>query len=256
MSNDLILKAVNVNKKFKIEKSIFSMENAYIDVLKNVSLDLERGQILGIAGESGSGKTTFAKIISGLINFDSDEIIIDKKNISEYSRRELARKVQMIFQDPFSSLNPKLSVGTTVYEAMDVKNDRAGRAIEILKSVGLPEDSLHKYPHQFSGGQRQRIAIARALTSEPEIIIADEPVSSLDISIQAQIMNIFLDLKDKLKLSYIIILHDLNLLAAISDNIAIMKNGEIVEYGTSEEIINNPKDIYTQKLISSIPVIP
>src|SRR3989339_77741 len=208
MLNDIILKTLNINKSFKIERNIFNPGNIYIDVVKNVSLDLKRGQILGIAGESGSGKTTFAKIISGLLSFDSGEVVIDNKNILDYTRHELARKIQMIFQD------------------------------------------------QFSGGQRQRIAIARALTSEPEIIIADEPVSSLDISIQAQIMNIFLDLKDKLKLSYIIILHDLNLLAAISDNIAIMKNGEIVEYGTSEEIINNPKDIYTQKLISSIPVIP
>ncbi|OGS33230.1 MAG: hypothetical protein A2474_00990 [Elusimicrobia bacterium RIFOXYC2_FULL_34_12] len=252
----MILKTLNINKSFKIERNIFNPGNIYIDVVKNVSLDLKRGQILGIAGESGSGKTTFAKIISGLLSFDSGEVVIDNKNILDYTRHELARKIQMIFQDPFSSLNPKLSVGTIIYEAMDNNINKTERAIEMLKSVGLPEDSLHKYPHQFSGGQRQRIAIARALTSEPEIIIADEPVSSLDISIQAQIMNIFLDLKDKLKLSYIIILHDLNLLAAISDNIAIMKNGEIVEYGTSEEIINNPKDIYTQKLISSIPVIP
>ena len=198
------------------------------------------------------------------MDYDSGEIFIDDRNIENYSRYELSKKIQMIFQDPFSSLNPKLSIGTTISEAIKTKklvlNDMKDInlddiAANILNLVGLSGDAMQKYPHQFSGGQRQRIAIARALAKDAEIIIADEPVSSLDISVQAQIMNLFLDLKENLGLSYIIISHDLNLLSAVSDNIAIMQNGKIIEYGQSEKIMNRPENPYTQKLISAIPVI-
>jgi ABC-type glutathione transport system ATPase component len=257
MSNNLILKTTNINKAFQIRKNFFTdTATTNIKAVENVSIVLEKGKILGIAGESGSGKTTFAKIIAGLMLQDSGVVMIDNKNILDYSTVDLATKVQMIFQDPFSSLNPKLSIGTIVTEAIKTKNKNALElASEILKTVGLPNDSIKQYPHQFSGGQRQRIAIARALASVPQIIIADEPVSSLDVSVQSQIINLFLDLKDKLGLSYIIISHDLNLLGTISDEIAIMQYGKIVEYGNSQEIINNPKNSYTQKLISAIPKI-
>ncbi|MFH0948115.1 MAG: ATP-binding cassette domain-containing protein [Elusimicrobiota bacterium] len=257
MLNNLILKTVNINKNFRIEKNFFSNSIVSVRAVENASIELKKGEILGVAGESGSGKTTLAKIMAGLLNFDSGEIFIDDKTMENYSRYELAKKVQMIFQDPFSSLNPKLSIGTAITEAIKTKNNKNLDAMStnILNLVGLSSDTKQKYPHQFSGGQRQRIAIARALASEPEIIIADEPVSSLDISIQAQIMNLFLDLKKNLGLSYIIISHDLNLLSAVSDNIAIMQNGKIIEYGQSEKIMNRPENPYTRKLISAIPVI-
>jgi len=217
---------------------------------------LKNGDVMGIAGESGSGKTTLAKIVSGLLDYDSGEVFINDRELKNYSRYELSKKVQMIFQDPFSSLNPKLSIGTAITEAIKTQNQNLSeKAIEILNMVGMAPDTMQKYPHQFSGGQRQRIAIARALASKPEIIIADEPVSSLDISVQAQIMNLFLDLKKTLGLSYIIISHDLNLLSAVSDNIAIMQNGKIIEYGQSEKIMDSPENPYTQRLISSILTI-
>ena len=164
----------------------------------------------------------------------------------------------MIFQDPFSSLNPKLSVGTVIAEAAQAavgKRELARDPVDILKMVGLAENVLKQYPHQLSGGQRQRVAIARALAVEPEIIIADEPVSSLDISVQAQIMNLFFELKEKSALSYIIISHDLHLLETAADNIMVMKNGKEVEYGPSDGILKNPQDDYTKKLIASIPEI-
>lgn len=255
MLNNFILKTVNVNKNFCIEKKFFSNKTVAIRALDNASIELIKGEIVGLAGESGSGKTTLAKIIAGLLDYDSGKIFIDDRNIENYSRYELSKKIQMIFQDPFSSLNPKLSIGTIIKEAIKTEKNPDDMVLNILNWVGLPSDTIQKYPHQFSGGQRQRIAIARALASEPEIIIADEPVSSLDISVQSQIMNLFLDLKKNLGLSYIIISHDLNLLSAVSDNIAIMQNGKIIEYGQSEKIMNRPENPYTQKLISAIPVI-
>ncbi|MFH1540379.1 MAG: ATP-binding cassette domain-containing protein [Elusimicrobiota bacterium] len=263
MLNNTILKTVNINKNFLVKKKFFSNKTIIVKVVENISIELKKGEILGIAGESGAGKTTFAKIIAGLLDYDSGEIFIDNKNLKNYSRYELSEKVQMIFQDPFSSLNPKLSIGTVITEAMKTKNNKnffekasqTEKASQALNLVGLSSDAIYKYPHQFSGGQRQRIAIARALAKNAEIIIADEPVSSLDISVQAQIMTLFLDLKKNLELSYIIISHDLNLLGAISDNIAIMQNGKIVEYGKSEKIMNRPENPYTQKLISAIPTI-
>lgn len=258
MSNNFLLKTVNINKNFCIEKNFFSNKTVAVTAVDNASIELKKGEILGIAGESGSGKTTLAKIIAGLLNYDSGEVFIDDRNLKNYSRYELSKKIQMIFQDPFSSLNPKLSIGTMIAEALKTKKPVKNIddiASAILNLVGLSADSTQKYPHQFSGGQRQRISIARALASEPEIIVADEPVSSLDISVQAQIMNLFLELKENLRLSYIIISHDLNLLSAVSDNIAIMQNGKIIEYGQSEKIMNSPENPYTQKLISAIPVI-
>ncbi|MBI5573772.1 MAG: ABC transporter ATP-binding protein [Elusimicrobia bacterium] len=255
MLNNLILKTVNVNKNFFIEKIFFSNKTATIRAVDNASIELKKGEIVGLAGESGSGKTTLAKIIAGLMDYDSGEIFIDDRNIENYSRYELSKKIQMIFQDPFSSLNPKLSIGTIIKEAIKAKKNLDNIAVNVLNMVGLSSDAIQKYPHQFSGGQRQRIAIARALATEAEIIIADEPVSSLDISVQAQIMNLFFDLKKNLGLSYIIISHDLNLLSAVSDNIAIMQNGKIIEYGQSDKIMNRPDNPYTQKLISAIPVI-
>lgn len=270
MSNNLILKTINVNKTFEVKRNFFAGESAArTTAVKDVSVELTKGKILGIAGESGSGKTTFAKIVSGLMEYDTGEIFISGREIAGYSEYDLAKKVQMVFQDPFSSLNPKLSVETIITEAIHPPTNRLTigggvktghknaiiRAKELLDIVGLNKDSLQKYPHQFSGGQRQRIAIARSLAVEPELLIADEPVSSLDISVQAQIMNLFLDLRTRLGLSYIIISHDLNLLAAVSDEIAIMQNGEIVEYGESMNIMNKPENPYTQKLISAIPAL-
>ncbi len=254
----IILEIKSAGKRFSRSSGMLKKDARGAMAVDGVSLSLKKGEVLGIAGESGSGKTTLAKIACGLLKPDSGGIIVDGKNILDYSRKGLAGKIQMIFQDPFSSINPKLSIGTAISEAAGVrgvKRDLQGRAKELLGMVGLPESILKQYPHQLSGGQRQRVAIARSLAAEPEILVADEPVSSLDMSVQAQIMNLFFDLKKKLGLSYIIISHDLNLLAVACDNIMVMKSGKAVEYGPARAIIKNPQNEYTKKLIDAIPRI-
>ncbi len=251
----------NVSKYFSIESKLFRHKTGTITAVDKVSFQINPNEILGLVGESGSGKTTLAKLITKLYKPDTGNIFIDSKPINSYPAKKLASKIQMIFQDPFSSLNPRLSIGTIISEAVKVrirsKKSRQNMSVgseevkKLLNTVGLPEDILDNYPHQFSGGQRQRIAIARALAFEPELIIADEPVSCLDVSTQAQIINLFLDLKEKFGLSYLFISHDLMLINYLCDKILVMKDGKIVEQGLPEDIISSPKNIYTKKLIDS-----
>jgi ABC-type glutathione transport system ATPase component len=247
-----ILEAANLCKSFDIESGLLRSKIGCVRALDNVSLSVEHGKVLGIVGESGSGKSTLARIICGLIPADSGSVLIDGKDILGYGRRALADKVQMVFQDPFASLNPKLSVGTILREALRDRAD-SGPVIETLKLVGLPPDILSLYPHQFSGGQRQRIALARSVIRRPEIIIADEPLSSLDISIQSQLLDLFLELKTKLSTTFVFISHDIVTTANFADFVIVMKDGKIVEQGETGPIMERPSQDYTRALLSSVP---
>lgn len=229
---------------------------------KNVSFKLRRGKTLGLVGESGSGKTTVGLTLMKLHDATSGEAWFDGKNILAMSEREFLpykKRIQIIFQNPYASLNPRFTVGQIICEPMVVHgigadaDDRARMAFELLAKVGLPEMSFYKYPHEFSGGQRQRIAIARCLTMKPDILICDESVSALDVSVQAQVLNLLQDLQDEFGLSYIFISHDLAVVKYMSDEVMVMSNGEVVEQGDSDALYGAPQHAYTRKLLESIP---
>ncbi len=232
-----------------------------VRAVKNVSLDIKRGEVFAIAGESGCGKSTLAKSIMRLIKPAEGEILYKGKNIynlSKAEKKEFTKSVQMVFQNPYHSLNPKMKIYDTLKEPLDIntnlsKIEKRNRIEKIIKDVGLSPSILENYPHEFSGGQRQRIAIARALVSEPELIIADEPVSALDASIQAQILNLLDSLKRKYNLTIIFISHDLRVINYLSDMVGVMYLGELEEVGTTEDIFNDPKHPYTRTLLDSIP---
>ncbi len=235
-----------------------------VNAVNGVNIDIVRGEILSVAGESGCGKSTFAKAVMKLIDVKSGEIFFDNKNVINLKTKEELKdfytKVQMIFQNPYSSLNPKMKIGQILKEPLEINTKLSKQQIseivkEKLTQVGLDESVLDLYPHEFSGGQRQRIAIARALVLNPELIIADEPVSALDVSIQAQIINLIKSLKDNYNIAFLFISHDLSVIRHISDRIAVMYLGEIVEIGLTEEIFKDPKHPYTKSLLSSVPQI-
>jgi len=262
-ANGVILRAENLKKYFPVERGVFRRVVDYIRAVDGISFEIRKREIFALVGESGCGKTTMAKLIMRLLEATDGKIFFNGKDISLLGRRELARKIQIIFQDPFASLNPRLTIGTIVGEAVRHRLEVAGKKVkskqmrektkELLNRVGLPVNILNEYPHQFSGGQRQRIGIARALAMEPELIVADEPVSSLDISVQAQILNLLLDLRDSLGLSYILIAHDLNVVRFLSDRVAVMHQGKIVETGPVKMVYNNPHHPYTKRLLEAIP---
>lgn len=251
-----ILELKHVNKYFEIkgEKPLHAV--------KDVSFELKPGQTLGIVGESGSGKSTLARCIMKLFDDVTGEIIYQGKNILDLKKDELKKyrqDIQMIFQDPYSSLNPRKRTGDIIgggIKNLGLENNPGQvkeRVLEIMKKCGLSEYHYNRYPHEFSGGQRQRIGIARALAVEPKIIVADEPTSALDVSIQAQIINLLMDLRQDLNLSIIFISHDLSVVKYISDAVAVMYKGEIVEINDKEELFTNPKHSYTRSLLAAIP---
>lgn len=256
------LEVKDLKVHFPIKGGIFGRTVDHVKAVDGVSFSLEEGMTYGLIGESGSGKTTTGRAIIGLNKITGGQIIFDGKDIThERGKREDFRKeVQMIFQDPYSSLNPRKRVYDILKEPLRnfeklSKAEEMDRILELLELVGLSPESIHKYPHQFSGGQRQRIGIARAVALKPKFIIADEPVSALDVSVQAQVLNFMQEIQEELGLTYIFIGHDLGVIRHICDRIGIMYKGRFVEEGNTEEIFQNPQHIYTKKLISSIPDI-
>jgi ABC-type oligopeptide transport system ATPase subunit len=255
-----------VHTYFPIRKGTFGRPTDWLRAVEGVSLSMEKGEILGLVGESGCGKSTLSRTIMQLERATSGEIWLEGEDLlclppSEIRKRRL--DFQMVFQDPYASLNPRMTVFSTLAEALCQRHPELNRSklkltekvAEVMARVGLDARSMRKYPHEFSGGQRQRIAIARALAPEPKLVLADEPVSALDVSIQSQILNLLLELRKELNLSMIFISHDLAVVHYLADNIAVMNSGKIVEYGPAEELFNDPKDDYTKKLLAAIPKI-
>ena len=231
-----------------------------LKAVDRVDLSLDAGQTYALVGESGCGKSTLAKLVLGLERLHAGRVVFDGVDVADLNRdgrRRFRARVQAVFQDPYSSLNPRLRVGTILAEPLSARGERGrsvqNRTAEVLELVGLPENAGRLYPHEFSGGQRQRIAIARALVPKPDLIVLDEPVSALDVSIRAQILNLLLDLQEELSLSYLLIAHDLALVEHTSDRLGVMYLGEIVESGPSEEVFAEPRHPYTQALLAAVP---
>jgi len=252
----------NIVKHFPARGGMFKKSDGVVHAVDGVSLSIEEGETFGLVGESGCGKSTLGRVIARLIEPTSGEVIFDSKDITRLKAKGLKsvrRGLQLIFQDPYASLNPRMPVGEIIGEALKIHNiangkERGERVKKLIDIVGLPKDSAYRYPHEFSGGQRQRIGIARALALNPRFIIADEPISALDVSIQAQIINLFKDLQKEFGLTYLFITHDLRVVEYISNRIAVMYLGKIVEIGNSADIYSHPVHPYTEALLSAVPM--
>ena len=252
----------NLKKHFPITKGLFSRVAGHVRAVDGVSFDIQRGETLGLVGESGCGKTTTGRSILRLIEPTSGDVSFDGQDVVRMGSsdlRALRRRMQIIFQDPYSSLNPRMTVGGMLREALKIHKLAEGEARqeridELLETVDLRTDHAQRYPHEFSGGQRQRIGIARALAVNPDFIVADEPVSALDVSIQAQIVNLLQELQERLSLTYLFVAHDLSVVKHISDRVAVMYLGRIVEITTSDQLYASPQHPYTQALMSAVPI--
>ncbi|MBC7742212.1 MAG: dipeptide ABC transporter ATP-binding protein [Bdellovibrionaceae bacterium] len=261
--SEIILEAKNIKKYFPIKKGFFMREVGQVKAVEDVDFIVRRGETLGLVGESGCGKSTLGRTLIRLYEPTAGEIQFDGHNFLKLKGSELRKKrrdLQMIFQDPYSSLDPRMTVGQVIEQPFIIhgllqKKEREVRVKQLLEMVGLKSSHINRYPHEFSGGQRQRIAIARAIALDPKLIICDEPVSALDVSIQAQILNLLKDLQKRLNLTYIFISHDLSVIEHVCDRVAVMYLGRIVELTTREELFANPQHPYTQALLSSIPTI-
>ncbi len=258
-----ILEVRNLKKHFRIKNGFFHRDAGAVKAVDGVSFTLKKGETLGLVGESGCGKSTLGRTLIRLYEPTEGSILFKGQDFCQVKGsqlRQLRRHIQLIFQDPYASLDPRMTIGQILMQPMEIHNlhapkERLDRARELLELVGLRPTHIDRYPHEFSGGQRQRISIARAIALEPELIIADEPVSALDVSIQAQILNLLKDLQDKFKLTFIFISHDLKVIEHFCDRVSVMYLGRIVETATRDEIYENPRHPYTQALFSSIPQV-
>ncbi|MEZ5472804.1 MAG: ABC transporter ATP-binding protein [Marinicella sp.] len=260
--NPVLLEVNNLKTYFPIRSGLFGRVTAHVKAVDDVSFTVRKGETLGLVGESGCGKTTLGRTILNLQQASSGQVLFDGVDVfaqTAASMRQLRSRMQIIFQDPFASLNPRMTIGHAIMEPLSIHHAQAGkqqnwqRVAELIEQVGLNPDILNRYPHEFSGGQRQRIAIARALAVNPEFIVCDESVSALDVSVQAQVLNLLLDLQEQHGLTYIFISHDLSVVNFIADRVGVMNQGKIVELNTAEEIYRNPQKPYTQKLLDAIP---
>ncbi|MBC5825418.1 MAG: dipeptide ABC transporter ATP-binding protein [Candidatus Eremiobacteraeota bacterium] len=260
--SEVLIELQNVKKYFPIMAGVFSRHIADVKAVDGVSFAIKAGETLGLVGESGSGKTTVGRCILRLLEPTSGEIFFEGRDITKLGRQEmrgLRREMQIIFQDPYASLNPRMNVGDIVAEPLHIHKLARGKDVEarvndLLRTVGLSPYHANRYPHEFSGGQRQRIGVARALAVNPKFIVADEPVSALDVSIQAQVVNLLQDLQEKFGLTYLFIAHDLSVVRHISDRVAVMYVGAIMELADREELYERPLHPYTQSLLSAIPI--
>jgi oligopeptide/dipeptide ABC transporter ATP-binding protein len=261
--SDLLITATDVVKHFPLTRGVvLSQELGRVRAVDGVSFELPRRQTLGIVGETGCGKSTLARVVTRLLEPTSGEIVYDGRDITRMSRRQLRplrREIQVIFQDPYSALNPRRRVGSIIAEPLRIhkvgtRDDRRDRVREVMRQVGLNPEHYNRYPYEFSGGQRQRIGVARAIVTRPRLIVADEPVSALDVSIQAQVLNILEDLRDELGVTLIFIAHDLSVVRHVSDTVAVMYLGKIVEMAPPEDLIASPKHPYTGALLSAVPI--
>jgi oligopeptide transport system ATP-binding protein len=261
--SETLLEVTDLVKHFPIKRGVLiDREVDQVRAVDGISFSIERGQTLGLVGESGSGKSTACRAVLQLIKPTSGSVQFEGREIAGLSRRRmrpLRREMQMIFQDPYASLNPRKRIGQIVGDPLKRQGIASGselrkRVQELLDRVGLATEHYNRFPHEFSGGQRQRIGIARALALQPKLVIADEPVSALDVSIQAQIINLLDDLQDEFGLTYLFVAHDIGVVRHISDRIAVMHDGKLVEQGTADQVCEHPRDPYTKKLLSAVPI--
>ncbi len=260
---ETLIEIKNLKTYFPVKKGLFLKTVGFVKAVDNVSFNISKGESFGLVGESGSGKTTLGRTILNLIKPISGEVLYKGENIFKIDRRKnllIRKKMQIVFQNPFSSLNPRKTIGAMLIEPIIfhkiMNRDKAKEEVfRLLEKVGLSRDAFYRYPHEFSGGQRQRIGIARALTVKPEFIVLDEPVSALDVSIQAQILNLLKELQKEFNLTYLFIAHNLNVIRFFSTRVAVMYLGKIMEIGEAEEVFNNPLHPYTKLLLESIPSV-
>ena len=262
MAAETLLEVNNLKKYFPIKGGVFSQTIGYVYAVDDVSFTVDKGETLGLVGESGCGKSTTGRSILRLIEPTDGKIYFEGQDVTALDKnamRSLRREMQIIFQDPYASLNPRMTVGSIVGEPLEIHkiargSEKTERVASLLQKVGLRAEDMRKYPHEFSGGQRQRIGIARAIALNPKLIVCDEPVSALDVSIQAQVINLLEDLQEEFGLSYLFIAHNLNVVEHISDRVAVMYLGQIVELASDTDLYNDPQHPYTEALLSAVPI--
>jgi oligopeptide transport system ATP-binding protein len=262
MATETLLEVTNLKKYFPIKGGVFSRTVGYVYAVDDVSFTVDKGETLGLVGESGCGKSTTGRSILRLIEPTDGKVTFEGQDVTALDKnamRSLRREMQIIFQDPYASLNPRMTVGSIIGEPLEIHkiargSEKTERVASLLQKVGLRAEDMRKYPHEFSGGQRQRIGIARALALNPKLIVCDEPVSALDVSIQAQVINLLEDLQEEFGLSYLFIAHNLNVVEHISDRVAVMYLGQIVELASDTDLYNAPQHPYTEALLSAVPI--